>query len=171
MRSPLITRPVLLKYDRLQCSSTYPMLLEHAHCRRRIPSVDWSCAPSHSPHAAPSGAGAVRPSRLHYCYGATTFCVLRAQTLGPSPFSSNPQPREPKEREGSNMIPWPFDGKSLPRSGSEKSLDSQFEIVAEGFLELFELLEEYAPIWYTEDHHQRALTAWRILQKAKLSPD
>jgi len=57
-----------------------------------------------------------------------------------------------------------FDGKALPRSGDEKSLDSQFKIVAEAFLELFELLEEYAPIWYTEEHHQRALTAWRILQ-------
>ena len=57
-----------------------------------------------------------------------------------------------------------FDGKALPRSGDEESLDSQFKIVAEAFLELFELLEEYAPIWYTEEHHQRALTAWRILQ-------
>ena len=62
------------------------------------------------------------------------------------------------------MVPRPFDGKALPRSGGEKSLDSQFKIVAEAFLELFELLEEYAPIWYTEEHHQRALTAWRILQ-------
>jgi len=97
--------------------------------------------------------------------------VLTTQTLGPQPLLWYPQPREPKEREGSNMVPWPFDGKSLPRSGGEKSLDSQFEIVAEGFLELFELLEEYAPIWYTEDHHRRALTTWRILQKPKLSPD
>jgi len=62
------------------------------------------------------------------------------------------------------MVPWPFDGKALPRSGGEKSLVSQFEIVAEAFLESFELLEEYVPIWYTEEHHQRALNAWRILQ-------
>ena len=62
------------------------------------------------------------------------------------------------------MVPRPFDGKSLPRSGGKKSLDSQFEIVAEAFLESFELLEEYAPIWYTEQHHKRALNAWRILQ-------
>ena len=26
-------------------------------------------------------------------------------------------------------------------------------------LELFELLEEYAPMWYTEDHHNRAASA------------
>jgi hypothetical protein len=62
------------------------------------------------------------------------------------------------------MVPWPFDGKALPRSGYEKSLDSQFEIVAEAFLESFELLEEYAPVWYTEQHHKRALNARRILQ-------
>ena len=65
------------------------------------------------------------------------------------------------------MVPWPFDGKALPRSGSEKLLDSQFKIVAEAFLYLFELLEEYAPTWYSEQQHQRALNAWRILQKSK----
>ena len=46
-------------------------------------------------------------------------------------------------REGSYMVPWPSDGKALPRNGGEKSLDCQFEIVAKAFLELFELLEEY----------------------------
>ena len=46
----------------------------------------------------------------------------------------------------------------------EESLDSQFEIVAEAFLESFELLEEYAPVWYTEQHHKRALNARRTLQ-------
>jgi hypothetical protein len=49
----------------------------------------------------------------------------------------------------------------------EESLDSQFEIVAEAFLESFELLEEYAPVWHTEQHHKRALTACRILDKSK----
>ena len=65
------------------------------------------------------------------------------------------------------MVPRLLDGKSLPRSGGEKSLDSQFKILAEAFLELFELLKEYASIWYTERHHHRALTAWRVLQKSK----
>src|SRR5215469_18557610 len=67
-------------------------------------------------------------------------------------------------REGSNMVPRSPDEKAVPRSEGEKSLVSQFEIVAEAFLKLFELLEEYAPVWYTEQHHQRTLTAWRILQ-------
>jgi hypothetical protein len=62
------------------------------------------------------------------------------------------------------MVPRLFAGKSLPRRGGQKSLDSQFKIVAEAFLESFELLEEYAPIWYTRRHHKRALNAWRILQ-------
>ena len=62
------------------------------------------------------------------------------------------------------MVPRPFDGKSLRRSGGEKSLVSQFEIVTEAFLESLELLEEYAPIWYTEQHHKRALDAWRSVQ-------
>ena len=63
------------------------------------------------------------------------------------------------------MVPRPFEEKGLPRSGGEKSLDSQFKFVAEACLELFELLEEYAPIWYTEQYHQRALNARRIRQK------
>jgi hypothetical protein len=33
------------------------------------------------------------------------------------------------------------------------------------FLELFELLEEYAPVWYTEEHHNRALAVLELLKK------
>ena len=31
------------------------------------------------------------------------------------------------------------------------------------FVELFELLEEYGPSWYTEEQHNRAVAAMRIL--------
>jgi len=62
------------------------------------------------------------------------------------------------------MVPRSPDGKPVPRSGGKKSLDSQFKTVAEAFIESFELLEEYAPIWYTEQHHKRALNALRILR-------
>jgi len=65
------------------------------------------------------------------------------------------------------MVPRLLHGKSLPRRGSQKSLNSQFKIVAKAFLELFELLKAYAPIWYTEQHHHRAVTALRVLQKSK----
>ena len=34
----------------------------------------------------------------------------------------------------------------------------------EVFAELFELLEEYGPTWYTEDCHRRAVAALRVLR-------
>lgn len=37
---------------------------------------------------------------------------------------------------------------------------------AEAFLELFQLLEEYAPVCYTEQHPNGALTALAVLQKS-----
>jgi hypothetical protein len=73
-----------------------------------------------------------------------------------------------KKWEGSRMVPRSLDEKGVPRSGGDKSLDSQFKIVAEAFLESFELLEKYAPIWYTEHHNKRGLNAWRILQPTRL---
>jgi hypothetical protein len=62
------------------------------------------------------------------------------------------------------MVPRSPAEKGVPRSGGEKSLDTQFKIVAEAFLESFGILEEYVPIWYTEQHHKRAPKVWRILQ-------
>ena len=35
------------------------------------------------------------------------------------------------------------------------------------FRELFNLLEEYAPLWYTEEHHNRAVAALRALQESR----
>ena len=54
-----------------------------------------------------------------------------------------------------------------PEGENDKLRDSEFEIVAQAFLELFELLQEYAPSWYTEQHHNRALAAYRILRKSR----
>lgn len=54
-----------------------------------------------------------------------------------------------------------------PQGEKEGPLDWEFTIVAEAFLELFELLQEYAPPWYTEQQHNRALAARRILQKSR----
>jgi len=65
------------------------------------------------------------------------------------------------------MYPVAIRRKDPASKWGEESLDSQFEIVAEAFLESFELLEEYAPVWHTEQHHKRALTACRILDKSK----
>ena len=51
--------------------------------------------------------------------------------------------------------------KTLTRHSEER----QFDLVASSFQELFTLLEEYAPIWYTEQHHKRALKARRALRQ------
>ena len=56
---------------------------------------------------------------------------------------------------------------ALSQGEKENSCFSEFKIVAEAFLELFELLEDYAPAWYTQQHHSRALAAHRILQRSK----
>ncbi len=37
--------------------------------------------------------------------------------------------------------------------------------IREALEELYRLLEEYSPTWYTEEHHQRTETALRILRK------
>jgi len=54
-----------------------------------------------------------------------------------------------------------------PQGENSGSLEGKFKIVAEAFSELFELLEQYAPTWYTQQHHDRALAAQRLLQKSK----
>ena len=60
------------------------------------------------------------------------------------------------------------DGEPKDRSGgrNEKSaLEAESGYVEEVFRELFNLLEQYAPVWYTEDHHNRALAAVRALKE------
>jgi hypothetical protein len=37
----------------------------------------------------------------------------------------------------------------------------------EALVELFDLLEEYSPIWYTEAHRDRALAAITALEKSQ----
>ena len=54
-----------------------------------------------------------------------------------------------------------------PQGVNKKLCESEFEVIAQAFVELFELLEEYAPVWYTEQHHNRAIAAQRILQKSR----
>ena len=54
------------------------------------------------------------------------------------------------------------------RSGGrhkKPSLEAQSVYVAEVFRELFNLLEQYAPTWYTEEHHKRAVAALRLLEE------
>jgi hypothetical protein len=46
-------------------------------------------------------------------------------------------------------------GKNIPIDLDEMKRASSKSILED----LFELLEEYAPAWYTEEHHNRAVTA------------
>ena len=58
-----------------------------------------------------------------------------------------------------------------PDPPSDARSDFEFEIVALAFLELFELLREYAPVWYTEQHHNRASVAYRMCKKTQASSE
>lgn len=58
----------------------------------------------------------------------------------------------------------PLEERNLVGTEKHPSQQPQSAIVIGAFLELFELLEEYAPAWYTEELHNRAVTAVRILQ-------
>ena len=56
------------------------------------------------------------------------------------------------------MKPEHFHLSSLPPSERNFPV-AKFELVAKAFLELFELLEEDAPVWYSEQNHNRAVVA------------
>lgn len=51
----------------------------------------------------------------------------------------------------------------LLNGASEKKL--RLARAADVFAELYDLLEEYAPTWYTQHHHERAESALRLLNK------
>jgi hypothetical protein len=61
------------------------------------------------------------------------------------------------------MDPRSVDEPAVPQGEKEQPLDLKFKIVAQAFLELFELLQDYAPVWYTEQHYNRALAAYRVV--------
>ena len=39
--------------------------------------------------------------------------------------------------------------------------------VADVFVELVDLLEQYAPAWYTKEHHRRAIEALQVLRDSR----
>lgn len=65
------------------------------------------------------------------------------------------------------MDPFGINEPGPPQGVNKKLCESEVEVIAQAFAELFELLEEYAPFWYTEQHHNRAIAALRILQKSQ----
>jgi hypothetical protein len=62
------------------------------------------------------------------------------------------------------MTPDRFDEGSLTYRGQQDTHAMEFTVVARAFLELFDLLDEYAPVWYTEQHHNRAVVAQRLIR-------
>ena len=63
-----------------------------------------------------------------------------------------------------------FDKPNLRRESKQGSGRNEHQIQspseAEVLLELFNLLEQYAPMWYAEEHHNRAVVALRSSSKS-----
>jgi hypothetical protein len=63
------------------------------------------------------------------------------------------------------------DSRSKEPSGDQRKESDAFQrqlaYGVEVFQELLNLLEQYAPTWYTEEHHRRALTALRGLEESR----
>ena len=62
------------------------------------------------------------------------------------------------------MDPESIDERVHPAETQQPS-KQHLDLVASSFQELFTLLEEYAPVWYTEQHHKRAVRAQRALRQ------
>ena len=59
------------------------------------------------------------------------------------------------------------------RRPSNEEADAQVQLarVTDVLAEMYELLENYAPMWYTERHHETALSALRLVKKVKKAKD
>ena len=60
-----------------------------------------------------------------------------------------------------------FDEMSRGQRQKSDASRTQLSFVQEAFLELFKLLEQYAPMWYTEEHHNQAAAALRVHQEPR----
>ena len=50
---------------------------------------------------------------------------------------------------------------------SDSASPGQLESIAEAFCELFNLMEQYAPVWYAEEHRNKALAALHALEEVR----
>ena len=56
---------------------------------------------------------------------------------------------------------------SVPqRSNSVSEMERDRVLLTKVLTEIYELLEEYAPPWYTEEHHERVKAVLSLLRKA-----
>jgi hypothetical protein len=62
-----------------------------------------------------------------------------------------------------------YNGRSQQMSGefgaAERDAKKSETATADALAELYRLLNDYAPLWYTERHHQRAENVLRMLGK------
>jgi hypothetical protein len=58
----------------------------------------------------------------------------------------------------------PLGGGHLEKS---ETFEEQLAYVEEVFEELFRLMEQYAPAWYTEEHYKRAVIALGVLERSR----
>jgi hypothetical protein len=81
----------------------------------------------------------------------------------------SPEPRVSRvnhHQKGQNVHRKPVNQKiRVRRTRPARVQKEQLELVVSTFQELVTLLEEYAPVWYTEQHHQRAVAARRLLHR------
>ena len=56
---------------------------------------------------------------------------------------------------------------SLERHKALDAFQTRLTHAAEVFREVFNLLEGYAPVWYTEEHHSRAVTALSSFEESR----
>ena len=52
------------------------------------------------------------------------------------------------------------------RSNSVSEMERDRVLLTKVLTEIYELLEEYAPPWYTQEHHERVKAALSLLRKA-----
>jgi hypothetical protein len=60
-----------------------------------------------------------------------------------------------------------FDEMSGGQCEKPDAFQAQCAFSAVVFREMFTLLEEYAPLWYTAEHHNRAVAALGVLQESR----
>ena len=60
-----------------------------------------------------------------------------------------------------------FDELSKGQGEKPDACQEQFGFFAKVFREMFNLLEEHAPAWYTEQHHSQAVAALRVFPESQ----
>lgn len=77
------------------------------------------------------------------------------------------QPTKAQSRRGKSVsLLRPVDVQSEMRSKEPGFEPSEVIEARDSLIELFDLLEEYAPTWYTQAHRARALAAIRALKES-----